>query len=247
LYKFAFYFSRKVWFTNESDLDYFISRKIINKEKAVLTPGWINTELFSQDSISENTMASLKAELGFQDQDVIVIMVARMSWSKGVEEFCKSADLLGPKYPKLKFLLIGMDDSGSPDSVPFAYLKKYNEKKNFNWLGYRVDIKELYAISSVAVFPSYYREGGWPRGVLEPMAMGKPVITTNTEHCSKAIVDGENGILVAPKDHNQLSEAIERVIKDKKYAKNIGKNARDTIKNDMEEEMIMERLIKAII
>ena len=79
------------------------------------------------------------------------------------------------------------------------------------------------------------------------MAMGKPVITTNTEHCSRAIVDGENGILVSPKDHIQLSEAIERIIKDEKYAKNIGKNARDTIKNDMEEEVIMERLIKAII
>lgn len=247
LYKIAFSFSRKVWFTNESDLDYFLSKKIINKEKTVLTPGWINTELFSPEAIPENTLKNLKLELGYQDQDEIVIMVARMSWAKGVREFCESADLLRPKYPRLKFLLIGMDDVGSPDSVPLSFLKKYNEKENFNWLGYRVDIKELYAMSDLAVFPSYYREGGWPRGVLEPMAMGKPVITTNTEHCSRAIRDGVNGILVPIKDHFKLSIAIEKIVNDKNFAKEIGKNARQRIKSDMEEELVMSKLIDSII
>ena len=113
-------------------LDYFLSKKIINKEKTVLTPGWINTELFSPEAIPENTLKNLKLELGYQDQDEIVIMVARMSWAKGVREFCESADLLRPKYPRLKFLLIGMDDVGSPDSVPLSFLKKYNEKENFS-------------------------------------------------------------------------------------------------------------------
>ena len=100
---------------------------------------------------------------------------------------------------------------------------------------------------TLAVFPSYYREGGWPRGVLEPMAMGKPVITTNTEHCSRAIRDGVNGILVPIKDHFKLSIAIEKIVNDKNFAKEIGKNARQRIKSDMEEELVMSKLIDSII
>ncbi len=101
----------------------------------------------------------MKGQLGYSKNDKIVIMVARMSWAKGVKQFCEASDLLRDSHTSVKFLLVVQEDTGSLDSVPIEYLKSYENYTNFSWLGYRVDIKELYSIAYLAVFPSYYKEG----------------------------------------------------------------------------------------
>ena len=247
LYWYAFKVSNKVWFTNKSDLDYLVSKRIINPEKAFVTRGFVNTDQYSPSAISKEASDKLKNELGYFEDDKIVIMIARMSWAKGVKQFCEASDSLRLRYPKVKFLLVGMEDTGSPDSVPRKYLEDYMKKENFNWLGYRVDIEELYSISYLAAFPSYYREGGWPRGVTEPMSMGKPVITTDIEHCSNAVEHEINGLLVPPRDSIALTKAIERIVNDEQLAINFGKRSREKAVTENDEELIMTQLIKAII
>ena len=169
-----------------------------------------------------------------------------MSWAKGVKQFCEASDQLRDSHTSVKFLLVGQEDTGSLDSVPIAYLKSYENYPNFSWLGYRVDIKELYSIAYLAVFPSYYREGGWPRGLTEPMAMGKPVITTNSEHCSSAVDDGVNGLLVPVKDSVALTKAIEKIINDEELASDFGLKSREKAVKELDEESIMNQLINTI-
>jgi len=247
LYWYSFKVSHKVWFTNKNDRDYFISKKIINIDKTLLTPGFINTDLYSPSSVPKNISADLRNKLGYADSDKIVIMIARMSWAKGVEQFCQASDRLRNNYPNVRFLLVGQEDIGSSDSVPTSYLKAYAEHENFSWLGYRVDIKELYSISYLAVFPSYYREGGWPRGLIEPMAMGKPVITTDSKHCSGAVEDGVSGLLVPVRDSNALTKAIEKIINDEELASDFGLKSRKKAVKELDEELIMNQLLNAII
>lgn len=246
LYRYSFKVSQKVWFTNKVDLDYLISKKLIDPDKTFLTKGWINTEQFSSSSVLKNKAKILKKELGYIENDKIVIMVARMSWAKGVKQFCQSSDILGNEYPNVKFLLVGQEDIGSRDSVPASFLNRYEKHENFTWLGYRIDIKELYTISYLAVFPSYYRESGWPAGIKEPMAMGKPVITTDSEHCSCAIENGVSGLLVPAKDSVALADAIKKIVNDEKLASDLGKKSREKAVNEMDEHLIMNQVIKSI-
>ena len=247
LYWYSFKVSHKVWFTNKNDRDYFISKKIINIDKTLLTPGFINTDLYSPSSVPQNISADLRNKLGYTDSDKIVIMIARMSWAKGVKQFCQASDRLRNNYPNVRFLLVGQEDIGSSDSVPTSYLKAYAEHENFSWLGYRVDIRELYSISYLAVFPSYYREGGWPRGLIEPMAMGKPVITTDSKHCSSAVEDGVSGLLVPTKDSVALTKAIEKIINDEELASDFGLKSREKAVKELDEELIMNQLLNFII
>ena len=247
LYWNAFKISEKVWFTNANDLDYLASKKIIDRDKAFVTKGFVNTDEYSPSSVPEHISNKLRYELGYSDGDKIIVMVARMSWAKGVEQFCQASDHLRDDYPHVKFLLVGQEDTGSPDSVPTSYLERYEVYENFSWLGYRVDIKELYSISYLAVFPSYYREGGWPRGVTEPMAMGKPVITTDSEHCSNAIEDGVSGLLVPAKDSVALTKAIEKIVNDEELASNLGLQSREKVARENNEELIMTELLEAIM
>ena len=56
----------------------------------------------------------------------------------------------------------------------------------------------LYQISDLSVLPSYYKEGGYPRALIEAMALGKPVIAANTLDCKGPVENNFNGYLVKP-------------------------------------------------
>ena len=189
----------------------------------------------------------IAAKLGFDSKDKVIILVARMSWAKWIKQFCEASDILRKKNPEAKFLLIGQDDKGSPDAVPERYIKKYASHNNFLHLGYRVDIKELYSISYMAVFPSYYREGGWPRGLTEPMSMGKPVITTDNIHASGAVIHGKNGFIVPMKDSYELANSIKILLDDSALASKFGQESRKLAIKNLDEKKIMSDLIQAII
>jgi glycosyltransferase involved in cell wall biosynthesis len=76
------------------------------------------------------------------------------------------------------------------------------------------DVRPALAACSVYVLPSY-REGT-PRSVLEAMAMGRPVITTDTAGCRETVVDGKNGFLVPVGDSEALYRAMKRFVDEPK-------------------------------
>jgi len=248
LYRHAFKVSDKIWFTNINDYNYFLSIGMVEiKKKTILTKNYVNTEQFSPSAVCEKKSAELKRNLGYVDTDKIVIMLSRLSWAKGVKQFCEASDLLRDENPSVKFLLVGPEDVGSLDSVPLSFLQQYECHTNFSWIGFRRDVKELYSISYLAVYPSYYREGGYPRGLTEPMSMGKPVITTNSEHCSASVDDGISGILVPIKDSVKLAEAIKKIINNESLAITYGKKSREKAIKELDETTIIGNLVKEII
>ena len=247
LYRFAFKVSEKVWFTNKIDHEYFVSRSIIEQSKTLLTKNYVNVRDYSAASVSSEVSEKLKYKLGYLETDQVVIMLSRLSWAKGVRQFCEASEFLREKYPEVKFLLVGPEDLGSIDSVPRSYIESYQKQNNFSWIGFRRDVKELYSICDLAVYPSYYREGGYPRGLTEPMAMGKPVITTDSVHCSGAVEDGVTGILVPIKSSVALSAAIEKIITDKALAADFGKKSREKAVAELSEDVIIKDLVRNII
>ncbi len=69
-----------------------------------------------------------------------------------------------------------------------------------------MDTPQLLALMDIAVLPSL--EEGFPNAVLEAMAAGKPVVATRVGGVPEAVVHGETGLLVPPKDPEALAEAI---------------------------------------
>jgi glycosyltransferase involved in cell wall biosynthesis len=77
-------------------------------------------------------------------------------------------------------------------------------------LGKLEDVRPAIAASSVYVLPSY-REGT-PRSVLEAMAMGRAIVTSDAPGCRETVVQGENGFLVPPRDSEALYRAMKRLV-----------------------------------
>jgi len=247
LYSVAFRLSSKVWFTNINDFNYFISCGAVRRQKAILTKNYVSTEDYYPYSLPKEKLLKLKKELGLKNQDKVVIMVGRMIWSKGVGEFIDASKILKDRLKGVRFILVGPEEESSPDAVPTSYLRENRKSDNFRWVGFRKDVKDLYALSDLAVLPSYYKEGGYPRALTEPMAMGKPVIAADSIDCRSPVEDGRNGYLVPIRDSQALADAIETLMNDDKKRKEFGRYSRLKVENEYDEKIIVQQVIKGFL
>ena len=245
LYRLSCAWSDKVWFTNRNDLNFFYSRGIITPEKAVLTRNYLDTDLYSPTAVDPARVTALKDELGVAVGDRVVVMVARMVWAKGIREFAEAAVLLRDQCPRVKFFLIAPLEQGSFDAVPESYIRDLEKQANLRWLGFRSDVKEIYALCDLAVLPSYYKEGGYPRALLEPMSFGKPLIATLSEDCRGPVDEGRNGYLVPIKDSRALAQAIAAIIDDDELLRRLGRHSREKAVNEFEERRIVPQALAA--
>jgi N,N'-diacetylbacillosaminyl-diphospho-undecaprenol alpha-1,3-N-acetylgalactosaminyltransferase len=241
LYSFAFRLADKVIVINPDDMNYFIDKRILPSQKAILIKGvGIDTEDFSRANVNENSVKDLRIELNIDKDQVVVLMVARLLVHKGVLEYLKSAEALKQRYNnKVEFLLVGDFDLGNPYNISNEILQDFVSRGIVKFLGWRDDIKELLALCDIFILPSY-REG-IPRTLLEAASMGKPIITTNTIGCKEVVEDGKNGYLVPPKDIKALEEAIERLILDSNLRKNFGNYSREKAIREYDLEKIVIR------
>ena len=124
-------------------------------------------------------------------------------------------------------------------SVPKEYLLS-EQSVYFQWIGFREDVRSYLAISNIIVLPSYYREG-IPRSLLEAMAMGKPIITTDNIGCREIVDDGVNGYLVPPKDVPALKESISKLLDDSSKREAFGNASLAKVKREFSETMVIEQ------
>jgi N,N'-diacetylbacillosaminyl-diphospho-undecaprenol alpha-1,3-N-acetylgalactosaminyltransferase len=243
LYWLASRMADKVWFTNAGDLDYFLSRRLAPADKTMLTKNSVNLADFSFTAISPTRVQQVRQELSLENGQQVVIMVARMVWSKGIRELVEAAEALKEKLPKLVFLLVGPREEGSPDLIPEEFLREAEKRAHLRWLGFRKDVKELYALADLAVLPSYYKEGGYPRALLEPMTLGKPVIAADLPDCRGPVEDGRNGYLVPPRDSQALAQAIVRILTDEELRAQFGRYSRQKIEREFDDRLVVARLL----
>lgn len=147
------------------------------------------------------TLAPLPTGISF-------LMIARLLKDKGIREFAAAAKRIKAEHPAIPIMLVGGFDP-SPDSLSREDLDALIAC-GIEYKGHLDDVRPAIAQCSVYVLPSY-REGT-PRSVLEAMAMGRAIITTDAPGCRETVVDGENGFLVRPRDAESLYRAMMRFV-----------------------------------
>ena len=244
LYRLAFHLSNRVWFTNRHDAAFFLGRRAIKQERILLTNNYLDPSFYAANAVSVSDLTNLRNELGLSESDRIVLMVARMIWPKGVREFVEAAALLLEKRPDTKWLLVGPLEPGNPHAVQEEYLRDAERPGNFRWLGLRHDVRTLYALADVAALPTYYKEGGFPRGLLEPMAMGKPVVASDSDDCTGTVEEGKNGFLIPPRHPLALADAVDKLLASECLRTKFGMYAREKVLRDFDERQIISGAFK---
>ena len=194
LYRQATAGNRVVIFQNPDDqADFIAAGALADAAKARLVSG-------SGVDMAHYTAAPLPPEARF-------LMISRLLGNKGVREYGEAAAVLLREGGTARFALAGFFDEGQ-DSILPEELERW-QAAGLDYLGPLDDVRPALAEASVYVLPSY-REGT-PRTVLEAMAMGRAVITTDAPGCRETVQHGKTGLLVAVKDVTGTAQAMRQL------------------------------------
>lgn len=133
-----------------------------------------------------------------QDETVRFLLVARIIREKGIEEFLYCAKRFHEENRNAEFHICGACEEDYSD-----LLNDLNEKNIIRYHGLVKDMREMYAMASCVVLPSFYPEGQ-SNVLLEGAASCRPLITTAHPGCREAVTDGKSGFLVRKRDANDL-------------------------------------------
>lgn len=142
------------------------------------------------------------------ERGLVFLLIARLVRYKGLEEYCAAARIVKSRAPQARFLLVGPEETG-PAGFPVADLSQYGDAIEYQ--GPMTDVRPAMAGCHVYVLPSYGE--GMPRTVLEALAMGRPIITTDTRGCRETVDERVNGCLVPVGDAEALASAMESFLK----------------------------------
>jgi N,N'-diacetylbacillosaminyl-diphospho-undecaprenol alpha-1,3-N-acetylgalactosaminyltransferase len=246
LYRFALKSSDKVIFENEDDFQLFLEYRMLDSLRGVVIKSvGVNTAQYSSTNVDRKQLQELVHELNLRHngrKEVIVTLMSRLLWDKGIREFIDAARILKPKYPQTLFLLGGPIDKGNPAAIPREYGTQAEKEGLITYLAERSDILAILHISDIFTLPSY-REG-IPRVLLEAMSMEKPIVTTNSVGCKEVVEEGKNGFLVPVKDSVALASAIEKLINNEELRIKMGKYGREKVLREFDERIVVSKLLQ---
>lgn len=167
----------------------------------------IDTECqFNPDNIDPQLVGSLKVKYGIKDTDFIIGYSGRLVKDKGIAELVAAFDLLQDAN-NCKLLLVGMFEER--DALSEDIKSQILNNSRIICTGFiNGGMEYYYSLMDVYVLPSY-REG-FPTGVLEAQAMGKPVVTTMVTGCCDSIIDRKTG-LFATHDPEDIVKKIDEI------------------------------------
>lgn len=141
------------------------------------------------------------------------LMVSRLMRDKGVYDFVEAARLVRARHPGASFRLLGRPEPSNATGIDAAEAERLARDYPVEFLPETRDVRPCLAAASVFVLPTCYREG-LPRTILEAMATGRPIITTDRPGCRDAVEPEGNGLLVPPRSPEQLAAAMCRLIEE---------------------------------
>ncbi|EJO36245.1 glycosyltransferase, group 1 family protein [Acinetobacter radioresistens WC-A-157] len=217
LYQQALLHSHKAFFQNPDDLKLFQDLKLLNAQTPTVVVNGSGVNIADFNVLPLPVAADQKIKISF-------LLIARLLVDKGVREYVEAAKIIKNKYQYVEFNLVGWIDE-NPSSIRQQELDQWIANKILKYWGKLSDVRPAIAESSVYVLPSY-REGT-PRTVLEAMAMGRAIITTDAPGCRETVTDGDNGFLVEVKSVENLVKAMEKLIVQPELIAQMGRRSRE--------------------
>jgi glycosyltransferase involved in cell wall biosynthesis len=182
---------------------------------------------FAVEELKVAPSPELRASLGFDPDDRIIINIGRITPMKGQELLIRALPQLLERDPSVRVLLIG----AATDPQGDAYEQRLHSAATelgvtgqVVFAGARRDVAELLAISDIAVHSSTEPEP-FGRVIVEAMAAGRPVVASDEGGVPEIIDDGVTGVLVRPADVDALAAALGRLLDDPAEAEAMGQRA----------------------
>ncbi len=181
----------------------------------------------------------IKAELGFNPDDIAIVSVGRLYARKGLFTLIQSMPAVVKRFPNAKFIISGKGQSDEMAKLT-AHATKLGVINNIVFTGYYPDKKlpKLYQAADVFAFSTFYEHH--PFAVLEALATGLPVVTTTVGGIPETIQSGRNGWLVQPFNERQFADRILYLLEHPAEAAEMGALARKTVVEQLDWRIVVK-------
>ena len=182
--------------------------------------------------------AEIRGALGVSPATFTFVFAGRVVRDKGIDELAEAFCRLCDEGMDVRLLLAGGEDSGNPISESAREALRSNGRiLRAGWVS---DVRPYYAAADALVFPSY-REG-FPNVVLEAGAMGLPSIVTDINGSREIVADGQNGVIVPPRDAEALYAAMKSMAEDRPKRDGMAGKARAMVASRYEQDFVRGNL-----
>ena len=179
----------------------------------------------------------MRDSLGIPAQHPLAGTVGRLEKRKGHVYFLQAACQVVKHLPDTVFLIAG-DGPASRDLMLQTHT--LGIEKNVRFLGYRYDIEDVMAAMDVFVLTSLWE--GLPRVLVQAAALGKPIVSFDSEGVREVVIDGDNGFVLPLRDVQGLGERIIELMKDRPAAGRMGERGRALVTADWDVATMVQRI-----
>jgi glycosyltransferase involved in cell wall biosynthesis len=173
--------------------------------------------LFKADVELRKQREDARRELGLDERDFAVVCVANLRAEKGVRAFVEAVAEARRQVPALRGLLAG----DGPERARIEALAGDDVRV----LGSRGDVPDL--LGACDAFCLLSEAEALPMSILEAMALGRPVVTTDVGGTTEAVVHAQTGLVVPPRDNAAAAAALARLAAQPEWARQLGEHGRE--------------------
>lgn len=220
--------NKKIFFQNGDDVELICKSEKLKNLSVLINGSGVDVDFFKFTNCP---------------QTLSFVFVGRLLVHKGIYEYVEAARMLKKTYPHLSFKVAGGFHS-NPSSISESELTNWIQEGIIEYLGAAHDILPVFQASSVCVLPSY-REG-CPRSLLEAMAVGRAIVTTDAPGCRDTVIENHNGFLVPIKNSVRLAEAMEKFIKNPSLTKEMGLKSRLLAEEKYDVHKVNEKILESM-
>jgi galacturonosyltransferase len=228
LYRMGLRKAKKIFFQNEANLQFMKEKGIVSDRYELIPGSGVNLKRFTYSELPKK-------------DTVDFVYVGRMMKEKGFELYLQAAQAIKEKYPQTRFHLCGDDEDNYRKLVT-----ELEAKGTVIYHGRVDDMNAIYKTVDCTVHPTYYPEG-MSNVLLESLACGRPIITTDRPGCKEIVDDGVNGFVVKQRDLEDLIVKIERFLSlSPEERKQFGINGRKKVEKQFDRNIVIDRYLEAI-
>jgi glycosyltransferase involved in cell wall biosynthesis len=232
------------YLTNRSSLNISVShsnqesgKKYLPSFKSVV----INNGIDQQKFDPARSFKNIREELNIGQEKILILFIARFTSHKQPLSLFEAFRKAVQSNSEMHLLMVG---DGDQKKLATSVIQESGLQDKVTLLPFRQDVPDLLAAADIFVLPSLWE--GLPIGLLEAMAMGKPVIATNVDGTKEIVIDNVNGLLIETTNLvENLTSALLKLSGDKKLRAAFSKQAVDTVSTNYN-AVFMTRKIEAL-
>lgn len=175
-----------------------------------------------------------RAKLNIQPEEKVILYVGRFDPRKGIETLVRAVgEEKVKRHSHLKLIIVGGSTPGRQDGEERERIENIVHElglQDFTIFPGRVEHQDLayyYAAADICVVPSHYEPFGLV--AIEAMASGTPVVASDVGGLKYTVVDEVTGLLAPPQDKQAFASAIDLILSDASWRRELGENARQRV------------------